>query len=61
MLSGIPSQNGESVTDLTPSPCSTQSDITCTGSSEIVIPGIGVGHLIVRQLPLTPSYLQGVT
>ena len=30
-VSGIPGQTGESVTDvdLTPSPCSTQNDITC--------------------------------
>jgi len=48
-VSGIPGQTGESVTDvdLTPSPCSTQNDITCTGSSHIAIPGIGEGHLLV--------------
>jgi hypothetical protein len=46
---GIPGQTGESVTDvdLTPSPCSTQNDITCTGFSDIAIPGIGEGHLLV--------------
>jgi hypothetical protein len=43
-LSGFPGQNGESVTDvgLTPGPCSTQSDITCTGFSDIAIPGMGL-------------------
>jgi hypothetical protein len=48
-VSGIPGQTGESVTDvdLAPSPCSTQNDITCTGSSHIAIPGIGEGNLIV--------------
>jgi len=48
-LSDFPGQTGESVTvvDLTPSPCSTQNDVTCTGFSDIVIPGIGVGHLVV--------------
>ncbi len=48
-VSGIPGQTGESVTDvdLTPSPCSTQSDIACTGFSHIVMPGIGEGHLLV--------------
>jgi hypothetical protein len=48
-LSGIAGQTGESVAevDLTPSPCVTQSDTTCTGFSDIAIPGIGVGHLIV--------------
>lgn len=48
-VSGIPGQTGESVTDvdLTPSPCSAQNDTTCTGFSDITIPGIGVGHLLV--------------
>jgi hypothetical protein len=48
-LSGFPGQTDESVTDvdLTPSPCSTQNDITCTGFSDIAIPGIGEGHLLV--------------
>jgi hypothetical protein len=66
-LSGFPGQTGESVTDvdLTPSPCSTQSDITCTGFSDIAIPGIGVGHLIVifhnhKATATHPTYLQGV-
>jgi hypothetical protein len=66
-LSGFPGQTGESVTDvdLTPSPCSTESDITCTGFSDIAIPGVGVGHLIVvfhnhKATATHPSYLQGV-
>jgi hypothetical protein len=44
-LSGFPGQTGESVTDvdLIPSPCSS----TCTGFSDITIPGIGDGHLLV--------------
>jgi hypothetical protein len=44
-LSSFPGQTGESVTyvDLTPSPCSS----TCTGFSDITIPGIGDGHLLV--------------
>jgi len=44
-LSGFPGQTGDSVTNigLRPSPCSTQNDITCTGYSNIVIPGIGEG------------------
>jgi len=48
-VSGIPGQTGESVTDvdLTPSPCSAQNDATCTGFSDITIPGIGEGHLLV--------------
>jgi hypothetical protein len=48
-VSGIPGQTGESVTeiDLTPSPCSAQNDATCTGFSEITIPGIGAGHILV--------------
>jgi hypothetical protein len=48
-VSGIPGQTGESVTDvdLTPSPCSAQNNATCTGFSDITIPGIGVGHLLV--------------
>jgi hypothetical protein len=48
-LSGFPGQTGEAGTDvdLTPSPCSVQNDTTCTGFSDIAIPGIGVGHLIV--------------
>jgi hypothetical protein len=48
-VSGIPGQTGESVTDvdLTPSPCSIQNDITCTGFSDVAIPGIGEGHLLV--------------
>jgi hypothetical protein len=48
-LSGFPGQTGESVTvvDLTPSPCSVQNDSICTGSSDITIPGIGGGHLIL--------------
>jgi hypothetical protein len=48
-VSDIPGQTGESVTvaDLTPSPCSTQIDITCTGPSHIAIPGIGEGHPLV--------------
>jgi hypothetical protein len=46
-LSGFPGQTGESVTDvdLTPSPCNTQ--FTCTGFSDITIPGIGDGHILV--------------
>jgi hypothetical protein len=53
-LSGFPGQTGGSVTDvdLTPSPCSTQNDITCTGlakvhRSHIAIPGFGEGHLLI--------------
>jgi hypothetical protein len=48
-VSGIPGQTGESVTevDLTPSPCSAQNDATCTGFSDITIPGIGDGNLLV--------------
>jgi hypothetical protein len=48
-VSGFPGQTGESVTDvdLTPSPCSTQNDITCIGSSHIAIPGIGEGRLLI--------------
>jgi hypothetical protein len=48
-VSDIPGQTGESVTyvDLTPSPCSVQNDTTCTGFSDITIPGIGVGHVLV--------------
>jgi hypothetical protein len=48
-VSGIPGQTSESVTDvdLTPSPCSAQNEITCTGFSDIAIPGIGDGHLLV--------------
>jgi len=66
-LSGFPGQTGESVTDvnLTPSPCSTESDITCTGVSDIAIPGVGVGQLIVtfhnhKATATQPSYFQGV-
>ena len=66
-VSGFPGQTGESVTDvdLTPSPCSTESDITCTGFSDIAIPGVGVGHLIVtfhnhKATATHPSYFQGV-
>jgi len=66
-LSGFPGQTGESVTDvnLTPSPCSTESDITCTGVSDIAIPGVGVGQLIVtfhnhKATATRPSYFQGV-
>jgi hypothetical protein len=66
-VSGIPGQTGESVTDvdLTPSPCSTLSDITCTGFSDIEIPGIGVGHLLVifhnhKATATHPPFLQGV-
>jgi len=48
-VSGIPGQTGESVTDvdLTPSPCSIQNDITCTGFKDVAIPGIGEGHLLI--------------
>jgi hypothetical protein len=48
-LSDFPGQTGESVTDvdLTPSPCSAQNDATCTGFSDITIPGIGDGNLLV--------------
>src|SRR5215469_17867955 len=48
-VSDIPGQTGESVTDvdLTPSPCSIQTDTTCTGFSDLAIPGIGAGHLLV--------------
>jgi hypothetical protein len=48
-VSGIPGQTGESVTDvdLIPSPCSAQNNPTCTGFSDITIPGIGEGHLLV--------------
>jgi hypothetical protein len=48
-LSGFPHQTGESVTniDLRPSPCRVQIDITCTGLSNIVIPGIGEGSASV--------------
>ena len=33
--------------DLTPRPCSVQNDSTCTGFSDITIPGIGAGHVLV--------------
>ena len=68
-VSGIPGQTGKSVTDvnLTPSPCSAQNNATCTGFSNITIPGIGDGHLLVifknhkanpNQVPiLTPVIL----
>jgi len=48
-VTGIPGQTGESVTDvdLTPSPCSIQNDTICTGFSNIAIPGIGEGHVLV--------------
>ncbi len=47
MLSGFPHQTGDSITNvgLTPSPCRVHNDITCTGFSHIMIPGIGDGQL----------------
>jgi hypothetical protein len=61
-LSGFPGQAGESVTyvDLTPSPCSS----ICTGFSDITIPGIGDGHLLVtlhnhKATATHPPVLQG--
>jgi hypothetical protein len=62
-LSGFPAQTGESVTDLdlTASPCSIQN-----GFSDITIPGIGDGYLLVilqnhratqRELPKIVIYL----
>jgi hypothetical protein len=66
-VSGIPGQTGESVTDvdLTPSPCSAQNNATCTGFSDITIPGIGVGHLLVifhnhKATPTHPPILEPV-
>lgn len=52
-LSGFPGQTGDSVTNvgLTPSPCRVQNDITCTGFSHIVIPGIGEGSTSVLVIP----------
>jgi hypothetical protein len=66
-VSGIPGQTGESVTDvdLTPSPCSIQNDITCTGFSDIAIPGIGEGHVLLtlhyhKATATHPPVLQAV-
>jgi hypothetical protein len=52
-LSGFPGQTGDSVTNvgLTPSPCRVHNDITCTGFSHIVIPGIGQGSTSVLVIP----------
>jgi hypothetical protein len=52
-LSGFPGQTGDSVTNvgLTPSPCRVHNDITCTGFSHIVIPGIGEGSTSVLVIP----------
>lgn len=53
-LSGFPHQTGESVTniDLRPSPCRVQIDITCTGLSNIVIPGIGEVSVSIWFAPI---------
>jgi hypothetical protein len=59
-LSGFPGQTGESVTNvgLTPSPCRVHNDITCTGFSHIVIPGIGEGSTSVFVIPSKHDYGQ---